>query len=777
MTTPLLQEALAAHEADLCVVPPRQDGSKRPIGATWQQWQSARPSEEQIRAWYGARSRFTGLGTVCGRVAGNLELFEFDERWVYDEYKLIAIEVGLGELVERIEAGYLEQSPSGGVHWLMRCDAIAGNTLLAQRPKRAEEKRHPKDDWQVLIETRGEGGYAVLAPSHGSVHPSGRPYVLLRGGFASIPVVTPEERQALWDLARSFDQTPDTIPTEPPSAGRSSGTLIDDVNRRMTWPEILEPHGWTHVYARGTVTYWRRPGKDRSWSAISGYDERDLFCNYSTSTGLVVKRGYSKFGLYAELNHGGDFKAAAADLGRRGFGDPPTRRAIVVEDVLDQVLPFPIEALPIALRDLVVEGAAAVVAPPDFIAVPLLIAAGAAIGNAVELELKRGWTEGANLYGACVGDPGAKKSPNFRLAMQPLYRIQARLRRQYDEKKAEHRQEVATWEAAQKSNRGPRPDGPIFRHVITTDATTEALAPMLLHSKGLVLFKDELTGWVRGMDQYRSGGKGADRQHYLSMWSRSLIKVDRKSSAEPIIVERPFLSSFGGIQPDLLPELADSAQREDGFVDRLLWSYPDPVRDRWTTDGINPETLEIVEALFDDLQALEPSQDADGEPIPRVIRLSPDAQKRWITWYEQHAAEVADDNFQRRLRGPWAKLPGQLARLTLILHAIVSTPLTDEVHIGALESAITLLDYFKSHARRAYRQLSKRRRDRVVVLLQALKTRGPMTQSEILHNVFHRNVSADWLRSTLEELEEAGLVVREIRQGETGRPATIWSAT
>ena len=43
----------------------------------------------------------------------------------------------------------------------------------------------------------------------------------------------------------------------------------------------------------------------------------------------------------------------------------------------------------------------------------LTIRGGTAIGAALELELKPGWTEGANLYGACVGAHGSKKTPNF----------------------------------------------------------------------------------------------------------------------------------------------------------------------------------------------------------------------------------------------------------------------------------------------------------------------------------------------------------------------------
>jgi len=49
---------------------------------------------------------------------------------------------------------------------------------------------------------------------------------------------------------------------------------------------------------------------------------------------------------------------------------------------------------------------------------PLLVAAGAAIGDALKIELKPGWREGAKLYAACVGDPGSKKTPMQGLAMR-----------------------------------------------------------------------------------------------------------------------------------------------------------------------------------------------------------------------------------------------------------------------------------------------------------------------------------------------------------------------
>ena len=197
--------------------------------------------------------------------------------------------------------------------------------------------------------------------------------------------------------------------------------------------------------------------------------------------------------------------------------------------------------------------------------------------------------------------------------------------------------------------------------------------------------------------------------------------------------------------------------------------------DRWTTDDITLETLQAVEGVFDRLFRLEGDTDEDDEPIPRVIRLSAAAAALWSDWYGEHAAEVQAEDFPRTLRGPWAKMPAQLARLALILHALRTKPVEDEVSTETLGAAADLIDYFKAHARRAYRHLARQRRDLVTAILAALKEHGPMKQSDLLHDVFKRNVPAERLRATLESLEEAGLVVREVLR-EPGRPpATVWA--
>lgn len=108
---------------------------------------------------------------------------------------------------------------------------------------------------------------------------------------------------------------------------------------------------------------------------------------------------------------------------------------------------------------------------------------------------------------------------------------------------------------------------------VASDTTVEALVGILENNpRGLLVHKDELAGWVRSMDQYK-GGKGSDRQHWLSFWSGDEVVVDRKSRmGEPLIVAKPFVSLFGGIQPSMLGELGAGA--EDGLIDRFLFAYP-----------------------------------------------------------------------------------------------------------------------------------------------------------------------------------------------------------
>ncbi|MBQ1443810.1 MAG: bifunctional DNA primase/polymerase [Renibacterium sp.] len=327
--TSTLDTALELHRHGYSTVPVTTDGTKRPKGP-WKHLQTARATEQEIREWFTTGN--AGLGVITGKVSGNLEMLEIEGRAAHQITHLqdLAKATGLGPLWEKITTGWFELSPSGGYHWFYRLDhPTPGNTKIAQA-----------SNHETIAETRGEGGFVVIAPSNGTVHPTGKPWARLQGGPTTTPTITRSERETLHALfAATLDQrqnTPEPVqdtlldqalrnrPTSPDNDGIKPG---DDYEAKTTWAQILEPHGWTKVSNDGQTTYWKRPGKtDPGFSATTGHAaDRDRLYVFSTSTEFQAEHPYTKFGAYALLTHAGDHSAAAKALRAAGHGTEPTR--------------------------------------------------------------------------------------------------------------------------------------------------------------------------------------------------------------------------------------------------------------------------------------------------------------------------------------------------------------------------------------------------------------------------------------------------------------------
>jgi hypothetical protein len=314
--TALLHSALEARNRGLCVLPVAVDGTKAPhpsIGK-WTRWQSELPDVDTVVGWF-TNYDTDGMGIVCGPVSDGLELLEFEavavDDGTADAFAEACEHAGLGRVLARIVDGYTEQSAGGGIHLLYRCTSVDKNTKLARRPD--------GDKVQVLIETRGEGGFAVVAPSAGRTHPNGRAWKRAAATspiprFDTIARITPEERSELHRIARMFDEMPSRPIVHPPAAAHSNGDRPGDrFNLSATWADVLE--GWTHVYDRGHWSAWRRPGKEPPGiSATTNHEGTDRLKVFSTSTVLDTEGTYSKFEALTMLRYDGDFAAAARAL-------------------------------------------------------------------------------------------------------------------------------------------------------------------------------------------------------------------------------------------------------------------------------------------------------------------------------------------------------------------------------------------------------------------------------------------------------------------------------
>ena len=239
----------------------------------------------------------------------------------------------------------------------------------------------------------------------------------------------------------------------------------------------------------------------------------------------------------------------------------------------------------------------------------------------------------------------------------------------------------------------------------TSDATIEALADLLEQNpRGLMMVRDELTGWVRSMNQYK-GGKGADRQAWLSFWSGAPVIVNRKSRKSPIVLSMPFVGVVGCLPPDVLTDLTDERGREDGFIHRILFAYPEPMAPRWTEAVATEPTMRGYAQVVQRLLAL---QDHEGAG-PRVVPFTPQGRAAYVELVTELYTLLDSPDCPASMRGPLAKLEGYAARLALILQ--MSRLAAGETETEAIDETSTLgaaalVHYFRVHARRVYAQLS-----------------------------------------------------------------------
>lgn len=322
----ILQTAVNLVEAGCTVVPTRKDGGKAPAGK-WKDYQTTPPTGQQIAHWF-TTGGHTGIGIITGKASGNIEMSELEGRAVetgaLTQIEELAINSGLAHLYDRITQGWSEQTPSGGIHWYYRITngIVPGNTKLATDPTGL-----------ILAETRGEGGFVVVAPSHGNVHPTGNPWTIIHGGPATIANITWEEREAFHSLFRALGTTTNTDPQPTPNITDKRGNELrpgDHYNQTANWTDILTPHGWTIAYTANNVTYWVRPGKQPrdGISATTGRNDSDNLYVFSTSTVFTAEKAYSKFAAYALLEHNNNYTEAARALAKAGYGTPTPRTDI-----------------------------------------------------------------------------------------------------------------------------------------------------------------------------------------------------------------------------------------------------------------------------------------------------------------------------------------------------------------------------------------------------------------------------------------------------------------
>ena len=198
------------------------------------------------------------------------------------------------------------------------------------------------------------------------------------------------------------------------------------------------------------------------------------------------------------------------------------------------------------------------------------------------------WVVVPNLWGGIISPPGFMKSPVISTITQPLTRVEALWRDEYESATTDYQQQReeaelrhAAWRERYKAyakggkDLPARPDNslvvPTRRRLLTQDATFESLHTILSENPaGIMIIRDELTGWLAQLD---SPGREGERAFYLSAWNGDTGHTIDRIGRGSIYVSACCVSMLGGIQPARLrPYLGDALRdgpANDGLIQRF----------------------------------------------------------------------------------------------------------------------------------------------------------------------------------------------------------------
>jgi hypothetical protein len=559
-------------------------------------------------------------------------------------------------------------------------------------------------------------------------------------------------------------------------SGRRSALRLPRVPRSDTPPGTPITDGSRNTTLCSLAGTMRRRGMGQAAIEAALLAENAERCDPPLDEEEVKKVAASVSGYApdpATLQPAGPTQGKSSANGKAGApsGGPPRKPPPPRARFPTPYQPFPAEALPEPLGCYVRECSAALGCDPSFVALPVLSVAASAIGNTRVIRLKRGWQEPAVIWSIVVGDSGTLKTPAYHQATGYLIRKQKEFRDAYLKAKAEYEQKLAEWKANKKKfekkevpdDPGDPPEVPVFRRVICSDITIEKLAEVLEENpRGVLLARDEMAGWLGSFTRYKGKGGGTDLPHWLEFFRAGPAQVDRKTGERThYFIPRAFVCVTGGIQPGVLARAFTPEFLDSGLAARPLMAMPPKVVKCWNEAEVSVEAEQAYHEVIDRLQELEFAKDSRGAPMPRVLKLSPEAKRLWVEFYNDWAQEQAAA--AGAVAAALSKLEAYAARLALLHHVVSlrARGLDDEAPVGpeSVLAGIRLCRWFAAEARRIYSTLSETEEERNArTLYEYCRRRGGRVSVRDLQNSNSRKYpTREHAEEALEGLVQAGM--------------------
>ncbi|MFH7325894.1 DUF3987 domain-containing protein [Desulfurivibrio sp. C05AmB] len=484
-------------------------------------------------------------------------------------------------------------------------------------------------------------------------------------------------------------QQADQAPAKPRANVPDDGGIIEKVCKHYTMHEVLVRNGYRQVGGKYLspnsesgnpgVVILGGSGKERVYSH---HGESDPL-SHLNHTSRRNDRGHSLdvFDAVCHLEHGGDVEAAvrnyanlldphgqkarqrqhmaekAAESQQENQENNETVAAVDLFGNMEQP-PFPVDLFPPVVADFAKDQAELMGVDPAIICMAALGALAGCIDDRLQIQPKRydpTWRESARLWIGIIGDPATKKSPGMKKAISPANRVAAEWRKKHAEAVQQWEDECEKLKTDDK--KAKLPPKPAAKRLTVSDSTVEKLGEILagMEPRGILVDRDELTGWLNSMDAYKNGG-GKDRAAWLEAYNGGGQEVDRIQRGS-LWVPNWSACVVGGIQPQVIQGYA-KVTNHDGMLQRLILVHAAPAK-----PGIDRRPdMEAKKAYSDLVEQL-----ACLQPTDEPVKLSDGAHAVRAAFNDKlHRATVNLPN--PHLAAMLGKWEGTFARVLLTFH-------------------------------------------------------------------------------------------------------------
>ena len=639
-----------------------------------------------------------GIGIATGY--NNIEVIDIDlkvlptlkdQQDFWNEYTMY-----LKESIDDFDTKFvIYKTVNNGYHIIYKCVKLSGNLKIAKLQGVKE----------AIIESRGIGGYVWIYDNQVS-----------KNGYDNVQEISEKDRDLLWEISRSFNyveqqpEQPKEIIKEYKKNENSITPWEDFNNQTRVWD--LVSYEFSIVKKLSDKLIIRRHG---ATSASSGsiFTKDNKMYLFSTGTIYPNEKPLSPFDIYAIKNYNGDFRAAAKDLYSKNYGSRNVKECSIktvdiihekTEEKLPSKIIFPLEIFPKDIQTYMLTCNKTLNSNIDYMGCSFLWLLSLIVGNSVKVRVKGGWIESGVVWLSLVGDAGIGKTPSISRIIYPLEKINNAEIKKYiknsklyeaynelDKKEKQNNQEVKK---------------PFKTQFIISDFTVEAATDLHEERKnGVGIFCDEQAGWFKDMNKYRAG---SDLEFWLSSWSNKGIAMNRKT-AKSSFVESPILPVLGGIQPKILVQFFTEENKDNGFIDRMLTTYPDAFVDFYNEEDMPDHIIEwyndYVVNFFNHINHDVIKYDPDGEIKSKIANLSPGAKKLWIDIFNEITNYQNSDDENEYMKSMYPKQKSYIPRFALLLNTLYSyddptSNYIDVISEEAMKGAIKLSNYFVMMAKK-----------------------------------------------------------------------------